>query len=83
MDSRVTGLQFGTLNSIGRSMMQILCNFWCETQIKKFLSMEGYLYHDTENDSNVSAEGKPNPSNEAPANETSTGAVCDPKPIGV
>ena len=79
MDSRVTGLQFGTHNSIGRSMMQILCNFWCETQTTKSWSTEGDISHKTDNSTAVADEGKLNPSNGGPANATSTEAYGDPK----
>ena len=60
--------------------MQILCNFWCETQITEFWSMEGDQSHNPNNAAVVAAEGQPTPSNEYPAQGPSTEAAGDPKP---
>ena len=60
--------------------MRISFNFWCDTQIAKFVSMEGGQYHNRANDFSVAVEGQTNPSNESPSNEISNESSGDPKP---
>ena len=79
MNIWVADAKFGTHNTIGQPLIQILCNSWCETQITTFWSMEGDQYHNPQNYFFLTVEGQPNPSNEDIYNALSTEVTGDQK----
>ena len=56
MDIWVSDVKYGTHNYIWWLLMQILYNFWCETQITNFWSMEGFQYDNNNNAGVYAAE---------------------------